>query len=147
MYGDLAAMRRRVGHLREQAVDVRVMADRLVAQADGIDWQGRAADSMRTRMHDRAAQLRDCAHQHDVAADALERHLGEVARLKDSIAEIQHATSSLMTDAKHRVARVESHQDPDRVHREAAPEDRLLASLVPPPSGHKDWLTIELPGL
>jgi hypothetical protein len=147
MYGDLAAIRKRVDQLREQAVDVRAMADRLVTQADGIDWQGRAADSMRTRMRDRASHLRGCAHQHDMAADALSRHLAEVGRLKDSISEIEHAAGSLVTDAKTRVARIESHDDPEGVRREATTADRQLAAFVPPPSGHKDWLTIELPGL
>jgi uncharacterized protein YukE len=147
MYGDVAAMRKRVGQLREQSVDVRAMADRLVAQAEGVDWQGRAADSMRARMRDRAAHLRDCAHQHDNAADALDRHLNEIARTKDAISEAEHKAASLVSDARNRVAAVESHSDPDGVRREAAPADRQLISFLPPPSGHKDWLTIELPGL
>jgi hypothetical protein len=147
MYGDLAAIRRRVGQLREQAVDVRALADRLVAQADGVDWQGRAADSMRTRMRDRAAHLRDCAQQHDNAADALDRHLAEIGRLKDTISEIEHTAGSLMTDARTRIAQIESHDDPEGVRREAAPADRQLAAFAPPPPGHQDWLTVELPGL
>ena len=147
MYGDVAAMRKRVGQLREQGVDVRSMADRLVAQADAVDWHGRAADSMRTRMRDRAAHLRDCAHQHDNAADALDRHLNEIARTKDAISETEQKVASLMGDARTRVVAVESHDDPDGVRREAAPGDRQLISFVPPPSGHKDWLTLELPGL
>lgn len=147
MYGDLAAMRGRVGQLREQAVDVRALADRLVAQADGVDWQGRAADSMRTRMRDRAAHLRDCAHQHENAADALGHHLAEIGRLKDAISEIEHRAGLLVSDAKTRAARIESYDDPDGIRREAAPADGRLAAFVPPPPGHKDWLTIELPGV
>jgi len=27
------------------------------------------------------------------------------------------------------------------------PVDELLARFVPPPSGHRDWLTVELPGV
>lgn len=147
MYGDLAAMHRRVGQLREQAVDVRALADRLVAQADGIDWQGRAADSMRDRMRERGAHLRDNAHQHDIAADALGRHAAEVARLKDTLAEIELKAVSLIADARQRIAQVEAHDDPEGIRRDAAQVDRRLADFTPPPSGHKDWLTIELPGL
>ncbi|HEY3016352.1 MAG TPA: hypothetical protein VGJ41_14645 [Nocardioides sp.] len=147
MYGDSAAMRRRVRQLREQAVDVRALAERLVAQADAIDWQGRAADAMRERIRERAEHLRECAHRHDNAAEALDRHNGEVGRLKESISEVEHKASSLVTDAKTRVARIEAHDDPDGVVRQATPEDRLLVDFTPPKSGHKDWLTVELPGL
>jgi predicted nuclease with TOPRIM domain len=147
MYGDSAAIRRRVRQLREQAVDVRALADRLVAQADAIDWQGRAADAMRERIRDRAEHLRDCAHRHDNAAEALDRHNGEVGLLKESISEVEHKASSLVADARTRVARIEAHDDPDGVVRQATPEDRKLADFTAPPSGHKDWLTVELPGL
>jgi hypothetical protein len=26
-------------------------------------------------------------------------------------------------------------------------EDEVLLAFTPPPAGHKDWLTVELPGL
>ena len=147
MYGDLAAMRNRVGQLHEQAVDVRSIADRLVAQVDGIEWQGRAADAMRTRTRERANRLRDNAHQHDDAAEALERHAAEIARRKDAIADLELRAASLVAEARARVARAESHDDPEGVRREAMPADRRLAAFAAPPSGHQDWLTIELPGL
>ena len=122
MYGDTAAMRKRAAQLREQGTDVRALADRLVAQLETLDWQGRAAADMRSRIHDRAAHLRDCASQHENAAETLERHLSEVDRLKDS-----SSTTG--------------------VTREPTDTDRLLDQFVPPEPGHKDWLTVTLPGL
>ena len=82
MYGDTTAMRKRAGQLREQGTDVRALADRLVAQVDGLSWTGRAAVDMRARIQDRAALLRDCASQHENAAESLERHVAEIDRLR-----------------------------------------------------------------
>jgi hypothetical protein len=127
MYGDTTAARRRVAQLREQGGDIRAMADRLVAQAESVPWTGRAAESMRARIKERAAHLRTAAGHHDTAADSLARHLTEVDTLKDAIETIERKASTLTEDAQ--------------------PEDAALASFVPPPSGHKDWLTVELPGL
>lgn len=147
MYGDTAAIRKRAAALREQGTDVRAMADRLVAQADAIDWQGRAADAMRARMRERATRLRECAGSHETAAESLERHLTEVDRLKDAISDIERKATSLVADAKTRIVEVESHNDPDGVRREPTPEDTTLNQFTPPPSGHKDWLVVSLPGL
>lgn len=148
MYGDTAAMRSRVAQLREQGVEVRALADRLVAETEAISWEGRAAESMRTRMRDRAVHLRDCATRHDLAADALDRHVGEVDRLQDAIAQIQRRAAALVADARGRAAEVESHDDdPDGVRRELGHDDRALLAFTPPPSGHQAWLTVELPGL
>jgi hypothetical protein len=147
MYGDTAAMRKRATQLREQGTDVRAMADRLVAQLENLDWQGRAAADMRSRIHDRAAHLRDCAGQHENAAESLERHLTEVDRLKDSISTTERKASSLVTDARTRIAQLDRHDDPAGVTREPTDTDRLLDQFVPPTPGHKDWLTVTLPGL
>lgn len=147
MYGDTSVMRKRVSQLREQGTDIRAMADHLVGQADQISWTGRAADAMRERVRDRAAQLRDCASGHEGAADALEQHLQEVDGAKDAIAQVERKATSLVADARTRVARVEAHDDPDGVERRASEEDRQLAAFTPPPSGHRDWLSVELPGL
>ena len=57
MYGDPDVLRRHVHHLREQAVDVRALADRLVAQTESIGWTGRAAESMRIRVSERATRV------------------------------------------------------------------------------------------
>jgi arginine deiminase len=116
------------------------MADRLVARLETLDWQGRAAADMRSRIHDRAAHLRDCAGQHEDAAETLERHLAEVERLKDAISTAERKASSLVTDARTRIAQRHRHDDPTDT-------DRLLDQFVPPEPGHKDWLTVILPGL
>lgn len=124
MYGDTTVMRRRATQLREQGADVRALADGLVAQLEAIKWEGRAAADLRSRIHDRAAHLRDCAHDHDAAAEALERHLAEVDRLKDAISDVERKARSLVND-----------------------DASLLERFTPPPAGHKDWLAVTLPGL
>lgn len=147
MYGDTAVMRKHATALRDQAADIRAMADHLVGQAEQITWAGRAAEAMRERVRERAAQLRGCASSHDGAAEALDRHLREVDRHKDAIAEIERKATSLVADARTRIARVESYDAPAGVDRHPDDQDRELAAFTPPPSGHRDWLTIELPGL
>ena len=147
MYGDTAAMRKRAAQLREQGADVRSLADRLVAQLERLPWEGRAAADMRSRVHDRAAHLRDCAGRHEDAAEALERHLDEVDRLKDAIASSERKTAMLVADARTRNASLRSPDDPAGVTREPTDTDRLLVQFVAPPHGHKDWLTVTLPGL
>ncbi|MCW2843395.1 MAG: hypothetical protein JWN22_1311 [Nocardioides sp.] len=147
MYGDTDVMRKRAGQLREQGVEIRTMADHLVAQTEGISWSGRAADAMRERIRDRATQLREVASGHDTAAESLEKHLHEVDRLKDAIGGLERRATSLVADARTRVSRVESYDDPEGVSRASDAGDQQLAGFVPPPPGHKDWLTLDLPGL
>ncbi len=147
MYGDTDVMRKRAAQLREQGLDIRALADQLVARTEGIVWSGRAADSMRERIRDRAAHLREAAAQHDAAADSLEQHLHEVDRLNDAIAGAERRAAALVADARTRVVRVESHDDPAGVRRTAEPGDQRLAGFTPPPPGHQDWLTVDLPGL
>jgi hypothetical protein len=140
MYGDTAASRKRVAQLREQGGDIRAMADRLVAQAESVPWTGRAADSMRNRIKERASHLRVAAGHHDTAADSLTRHAAEVDALKDAIETISHKAGALTGDARTRAAQAGSTSAPSR-------EDEVLLAFTPPPAGHKDWLTVELPGL
>lgn len=123
MYGDTDVMRRRAAQVREQAIDIRATADRLVAHTEALGWTGRAADALGERIRDRAAHLREVAARHDRAVESLEAHLLEVDRLQDSIVAAQRRTDAL------------------------AAEDRLPASFTPPPPGHKDWLALDLPGL
>jgi hypothetical protein len=150
MYGDSDVMRRRADHLREQAVDLRALADQLVAQTEGIGWTGRAADSMRERVRERATHLRAAAAQHDTAADSLDRHVQEVDAIKDAIVDRERKASTLVADARTRVARIdaanEAEADP-AVRRVPDADDQTLAAFTPPPSGHKDWLAVSLPGL
>jgi hypothetical protein len=151
MYGDTLVMRRRAGQLREQGEDIRTMAEQLVTRSDEVaqesGWTGRAADAMRDRVRERAAHLRDAANAHDVAAASLEKHLGECDRLTESIAGIERRASSLVADARTRVARLQGSPDDDAVRPTATREDQVLVAFAPPPSGHKDWLDVELPGL
>ena len=121
MYGDADLMRKRADQLREQAVDLRGLADLLVGQTEDTGWTGRAADSMRERVRDRATQLRAAAAQHETAADSLGRHVQEVDRLKDAIADLERRASQA--------------------------DDETLAAFTRPRAGHKDWLTVSLPGL
>lgn len=126
MYGDIEVMRRRAAQLREQGADIRATADALVAQTEGIQWTGRAADAMRERIRDRSSRLREVADRHETAAESLERHLLEVDTQKDAIAQRERRAEALVQDAT----------DEDRTR-----------PFTPPPTGHKDWLTVELPGL
>lgn len=147
MYGDTSVLRKRAGQLREQGSDLRARADHLVAQVEAMTWQGRAARDLRARVTERAVHLRACAERHEDAAEALVRHGVEVDRLKESIAAVERRASALTADARARVAEVESHADAPAVRREPDETDLVLARFSPPPPGHKDWLTVELPGL
>jgi hypothetical protein len=122
MYGDTEVMRKHVGRLREQADEIRSMAEQLVAQAEAVTWAGRAGDAMRERIRERAARLREAADRHDVAAHTLETHTQLVDELKDSIADNERRATALL-------------------------DDGALPRFEPPASGHKDWLAVSLPGL
>ena len=139
MYGDTAAGRRRVAQLREQGGDIRALAARLVSQAEAVPWHGKAAEAMRERIKERASHLRAAATHHETAADSLARHLGEVDTLKEAIDTRSHKATTLVEDARTRASRSEGAQ-PDAA-------DAALLAFDPPPAGHKDWLTIDLPGL
>lgn len=147
MYGDTATMRKRAAELREQSTDVRAMADRLVAQIETSNWEGRAGADMRARVQDRATHLRECAAAHETAAESLERHLNEVDRLKDAIGEIERKSESLVADARTRIAQQRAQETDPGVVIEPTEEDRVLDQFEAPKSGHKDWLTVNLPGL
>jgi hypothetical protein len=140
MYGDTAAGRKRVAELREQGGDIRALAARLVSQAEAVPWHGKAAESMRERIRERAGHLRAAAAQHDTAAESLAGHLVEVDRLKEAIDTRTRKAATLVEDARTRSS-------------EAAPgaaadeSDGSLLAFDPPPAGHRDWLTVDLPGL
>lgn len=145
MYGDTAVIRRRVTQLQEQAVDLRTMGDALVGQAETLAWDGRAADAMRERVRDRAAHLHEAAHRHDDAAEALSRHLTAVDRAQEQIAEAERRITSRIADARGRMAAAESASEAQGVWIQADPEDVALCSMQLPPSGHRDWLDLEIP--
>ena len=140
MYGETDVMRRRVGQLREQGADIRRLADQLVGHTDRVAWTGRAADAMRERARERATALRVCAERYESAADALDRHADDVDHLKDAIALRERKAAALVGDAQARTTQVAGGATPPE-------EDVVLAEFTPPPPGHRDWLTVELPGL
>lgn len=117
MYGDTEVIRRRTDQLRQQGTDLRALADHLVARTEALGWEGRAAESLRERIRDRATLVREVAERHDTAADSLERHRVEVDRLQEQIAATERRAGQLT--------------DP--------------SGFEPPPPGHRDWLTVELP--
>ena len=139
MYGDTAVGRKRVAQLREQGGDIRALAARLVSQAEAVPWHGKAAEAMRERIKERADHLREAAAQHETAAESLARHLTEVDSLKEAIEVRAHKATSLVEDARTRASEA---GDAGADGAEAA-----LVAFDPPPAGHKDWLTVELPGL
>lgn len=145
MYGDTAAGRRRVAQLREQSGDIRALAARLVSQAEAVPWHGKAADAMRERIKDRANHLRTAAAHHETAADSLVRHLAEVDRLKEAIDVRSHKATTLVEDARTRASEAANAADGTPVEPDGA--DASLLAFDPPPAGHKDWLTVNLPGL
>lgn len=120
MYGDTDVMRKRGAELREQGLDLRSLADQLVARTERVGWSGRAADALLVRIRERAAHLRDVAARHETAAESLDAHVAEVDDLKDAIAEAERRAQRLADDG--------------------------AADFAPPPSGHKDWLAVDLPG-
>ena len=144
MYGDTAAGRKRVAQLREQGGDIRALAARLVSQAEAVPWHGKAADAMRERIKERAAHLRAAAAHHETAADSLATHLAEVDTLKEAIDQRAHKATALVEDARTRAAHAVG---PDGAPAEADETDAALLAFDPPPAGHRDWLTVTLPGL
>ncbi|GAA5113802.1 hypothetical protein GCM10023339_18610 [Alloalcanivorax gelatiniphagus] len=140
MYGDTAAGRKRVAQLREQGGDIRALATRLVSQAEAVPWHGKAADAMRERIKERAGHLRAAAAHHETAADSLAKHLVEVDTLKEAIDVRAHKATTLVEDARTRASEAGDTASPDD-------SDTALLAFDPPPAGHKDWLTVTLPGL
>lgn len=147
-------LRRRAGQLRDQAADVRHTADALVAQTEALGWTGRAAASMRERVQERATHLRRAAEEHDLAAESLEKHAQETEVVADQVAQVERRATTLVAEARTRLARVAAarespdHPDhPDLVPPAPDPDDEALDAFEPPPSGHPDWLAVELPGL
>lgn len=121
MYGDSDVMRKHADRLREQGADIRALADKLVGQAEAVAWTGRAGDAMRERIRERAARLREVAERHEQAAETLDDHTDDVDVLKDSIAEVERRATALL-------------------------DDGALPTFEPPAPGHKDWLSVTLPG-
>ena len=152
MYGDTEVMRRHAGRVREQGTDIRMLADSLVAQVESVRWSGRAAEAMRERVRERAGRLREVAARHETAAESLEAHSEEVQELQETIAAIEQRALALQAEARGRATRRVSDEssgatvtlDHDPLDDRA---DWALTAFEPPPSGHRDWLGVRLPGL
>jgi hypothetical protein len=140
MYGDTETIRGLARTMRTQAGVLRSEAGMLLGRAEATPWTGVAADAMRLRVRAQVGSLRHAASLADGAAAALERHADEVDRLKALIAAIEEKVMALVSTAKDRLAGLVESVLPD-------PVDELLAHFDPPPSGHRDWLTVDLPGL
>jgi len=129
--------------MRGEGAALRAEADTLLARAETVAWSGLAADAMRARVRAQVDALRRTAGLSDGAADALDRHAVEVDRRKALIAAIEHQAMALVAAAKDRLSELAGLVGgllPD-------PLDELLARFDPPPSGHRDWLLVDLPGL
>jgi hypothetical protein len=142
MYGDTETIRALARGLRRQGDDIRWEADMLQSQAEAVPWQGVAADAMRCLARFRTTALRRTAGLHDEAAAALEDHADAVDRIKALIALIEDRVMALVAAARDRISGVLG-----AVGGLVDPVDDLLDRFVPPPPGHKDWLTVDLPGL
>jgi hypothetical protein len=140
MYGDTERIRGLARTMRGQGTALRSEAAALLARAESTPWEGLAAEAMRVRVRAQVAALRRTAGLADDAAVALERHADEVDRLKALIAAIERRVLALVAAAKERLGGLVDAVLPD-------PVDELLARFVPPPTGHRDWLTVDLPGL
>ena len=100
----------------------------------------RCASASRSAPH----HLRTAAAHHETAADSLARHLAEVDTLKEAIDVRAHKATTLVEDARTRAGEASG---PDGIPAEADETDAALLAFDPPPAGHKDWLTVDLPGL
>ena len=148
MYGDSETIRRRAAQLRDQGADIRALADQLVARVEALGWTGRAAEAMRERVTDRAGHLRTAADRHLAAADALSDHAEQVDTVREEIATTQARATALVADARARIAAIAARNEssggptvlPD-------PIDELLDAFIAPPPGHRDWLSVDIPGL
>ena len=139
MYGDTRVVRGLAATLRDQADEIAHEAVDLVSLAEECPWSGWAAEAMRRRSHERATVLRRTAGDHREAADSLARHADEVDRVKELIAAIETRVLAMVSAARDRLGELVREVLPDRA-------DELLDRFVPPPSGHRDWLDVDLPG-
>ncbi len=144
MYGDTRAIRELARTMRTEGTALRAEADALLARSEAVAWTGLAADAMRASVHAQTSALRRTATLADDAAAALDHHADEVDRLKELIASIERTVMSMVAAARDRLAGLVDAVLPDAL---PDPLDDLLDRFVPPPSGHRDWLLVDLPGL
>lgn len=142
MYGDTTAIRARAQDLRRLGDRIRAEADLVASSCAAVPWQGVAAEAMRAAARRRVRTLRGVADLHDAAAAALDEHADAVDRVKQLIAAIERRVQALVAAARDRLAGALG-----VVGAVIDPVDEWLDRFVPPPSGHRDWLLVDLPGL
>lgn len=147
MYGDATAIHGLAGQLRDRAAQIRDVATDLAAAIDGVAWDGLAADAMRAQTGLQLDALRHTATLHDDAADALDQHAARVQQLQDLIAAIEHQAAQLVDAAHARLSDLAHGVFDGLTGLAPDPVDEVLAHFRPPPPGHLDWLTVDLPGL
>lgn len=138
MYGDPDVVRSLARRMRARGDDIRSEADDLLARAEAVPWSGLAADAMRRLAREHAGGLHRCAEEHEVAADALDRHAREVEHLEEVIAAVERKARHLLDSAAGGLAGLAGHLLPDSV-------DHWLHHFDPPPPGSREWLDVHLP--
>jgi ABC-type transporter Mla subunit MlaD len=133
--------------MSEEADDLRILADQLVAAASNVAWQGRAASAMRESVRRRASSLRRTAQRFDDASQALRHHAAEVDRLKELIAELERRAARLVAAARDRLTELGQRILDGLPAAAPSAVDQLLDRFIPPPTGHLAWLEVDLPGL
>ena len=142
----MAALRARASALRATASELRRRSAGVASRAGAMAWASRAGDVLREQLTSVASDLGRQARLLDDAADALERHAGAVASVKEEIARVQRTTEALWQRARSLVSAavgvVAGAADPAS----AADLDRArsLVSAVRrlPNAGSQEWLTI-----
>jgi NAD(P)-dependent dehydrogenase (short-subunit alcohol dehydrogenase family) len=150
MYGDTQAIRARARDLRRLADEIRWEGDTLRIRAGSVIWEGLAADAMRALATRRGSELRRVADLFDAAAAALDHHADAVETVKAVIDRIERRVRDLVSAARERLGALAGLVatagealgaiTPD-------PLDEMLDRFVPPPPGHRDWLTVNFPGI
>ncbi|TIC82535.1 hypothetical protein [Nocardioides sp. GY 10127] len=72
--------------LRARAADLDGQAELARAEAARPGWSGRAHQAWAERARERAAELDRCAGLHRAAADLVDRHVREVAAVREALA-------------------------------------------------------------
>ena len=133
MYADPNVIRGLAGALRPRADEIRASADHLVGGAAAVRWSEQAAEAMRGRAADGAADLRRSAALHEDAAAALERHAAAVEHVQALVHQAWSRVTGFVADVRAGVVTVG-----DDVA-------RWVDDFVPPPAGALEWLHVDLP--
>ena len=149
MYGDTLVMRRRAAQLREQGEDIRTMAEQLVTRSDEVGVAGRGVPPTPCGTGSASAPP-TCATPPTPTTSRPPRSRSTSASATGSPSPSPASSAgprpSWPTPAPASPG-CRARPDDDAVRPTATREDQALVAFAPPPSGHKDWLDVELPGL